>query len=65
MKELIYHRLLLPAVERNADRTCTVNAASGATTTFAQHLDRVGRLVGALQSLGVGRSVRFAVMTLN
>ncbi len=65
MKELIYHRLLLPAVERNADRICTTNAATGATQTFAEHLDSVGRLIAGLQHLGVGRADRFAVMTLN
>ena len=65
MKELIYHRLLLPAIERNADRPCTTNASSGGTNTFAQHFDRVGRLIGGLRSLGVGRGDRFAVMTLN
>lgn len=65
MKELIYHRLLLPAVSRNADRPCATNAGSGATITYAEHLDRVSRLIGGLQSLGVGRGDRFAVMTLN
>ncbi len=65
MKELIYHRLLLPAVARNADRPCATNAASGELTTFAQHLDRTSRLIGGLRSLGVGRGDRFAVMTLN
>lgn len=65
MKELIYHRLLLPAVERNADRPCATNASSGATFTYAEHLDRVGRLIAALRGLGVGRGDRFAVMTLN
>jgi acyl-CoA synthetase (AMP-forming)/AMP-acid ligase II len=65
MKELIYHRLLLPAVERNADRICTTNAATGATQTYAEHLDSVGRLIAGLQSMGVGRGDRFAVMTLN
>ncbi len=65
MKELIYHRLLLPAVERNADRPCSTNAATGVTQTFAEHLDSVGRLIGGLQGLGVGRGDRFAVMTLN
>jgi acyl-CoA synthetase (AMP-forming)/AMP-acid ligase II len=65
MKELIYHRLLLPAVERNADRPCTTNAATGATQTYAEHLDSVGRLIGGLQGLGIGRGDRFAVMTLN
>ena len=65
MKELVYHRLLLPAVARHADRTCTTNAATGATTTYAEHLDHVIRLIGGLQSMGVGRGDRFAVMTLN
>ncbi|MBI4933054.1 MAG: AMP-binding protein [Actinobacteria bacterium] len=65
MKELIYHRLLLPSVERNADRTCATNAATGSSTTYAQHLERVGRLIGGLGSLGVGRGDRFAIMTLN
>ncbi len=65
MKELIYHRLLLPSVERNADRLCTTNASSGVGYTFAQHFERVGRLIGGLQGLGVGRGDRFAIMTLN
>jgi long-chain acyl-CoA synthetase len=65
MKELIYHRMLLPAVERHADRPCATNATTGFSTTFAQHFDRVGRLVGGLRSMGVGRGDRFAIMTLN
>ena len=65
MKELIYHRLLLPSVERNADRPCATNAATGVTNSYAVHFDRVQRLIGALRSLGVGRVDRFAVMTLN
>ena len=65
MKELIYHRLLLPAAERNADRPCATNTSTGATDTYAQHLDKVGRLIAGLRGLGVGRGDRFAVMTLN
>ncbi len=65
MKELIYHRLLLPAIDRNADRVCVTNAGSGASSTFSQHFERVTRLIGGLQSLGVGRGDRFAIMTLN
>jgi long-chain acyl-CoA synthetase len=65
MKELLYHRQLLPAVARNANRPCVTNAQTGATLTFAEHLDRVARTVGGLRSLGVGRGDRFAVMTLN
>jgi len=65
MKELIYHRLLLPAVAKNADRPFATNASTGASTTYAEHFDRVGRLVGGLRSLGVERGDRFAIMTLN
>lgn len=65
MKELIYHRLLLPSVARNADRPCTTHAATGAVRTYAEHFDRVGRLIAGLRTLGVGRGDRFAVMTLN
>lgn len=65
MKELTYHRLLLPAAERNADRLCATDTGTGATFSFGQHLDATGRLIGALQELGVGRDDRFAVMTLN
>jgi long-chain acyl-CoA synthetase len=65
MKELIYHRMLLPAVTSNAHRPCVTNAATGATSTFEQHLERVGRLIGGLGSLGVERTDRFAIMTLN
>ncbi len=65
MKELVYHRLILPAVERNADRPCATNVGTGFSTTFAEHLRRVSGLIGGLRSLGVGRGDRFAVMTLN
>ncbi len=65
MKELIYHRMLLPAVDRHADKPCATNTSTGVTFTFAQHLECVGRLIGGLQGLGVGRGDRFAVMTLN
>jgi long-chain acyl-CoA synthetase len=63
VKELVYHRLLLPAVERSADRLGFVDGDYRAT--FAEHLDRVGRLANALAELGVGRHDRFAVMALN
>lgn len=65
MKELIYHRMLLPAVARHADKPIATNAATGASVTFAEHLDSVGRLIGGLQGLGIGRGDRYAVMTLN
>jgi long-chain acyl-CoA synthetase len=63
VKELVYHRLLLPAVERNADREGFFDGDYCAT--FGEHLDRVARLAGSLRSLGVDRSDRFAVMALN
>jgi long-chain acyl-CoA synthetase len=63
MKELVYHRILLPAVERNADRVAFFDGAYQAT--FAEHLDRVGRLASALRDLGVAGDDRFAVMALN
>jgi long-chain acyl-CoA synthetase len=65
MKELIYHRLLLPAVAAHSDRPCATNAGTGVTTTFAEHFEHVTRTIGGLQSLGVGRGDRFAIMTLN
>ncbi len=63
MKELVYHRLLLPAVERAADRPAFFDGEY--TATFGSHLERVSRLAGALRGLGVGRGDRFAVMALN
>ena len=65
MKELVYHRLLLPSVERNADRPITTDAATGVSYTYAEHLDRVERLIGGMRSLGIGRDDRFAVLALN
>jgi long-chain acyl-CoA synthetase len=65
MKELLYHRYLLPSVARHADLPCVTDAATGVTRTFAEHLDRVGRTVGVLASLGIGRRDRFAVLALN
>jgi long-chain acyl-CoA synthetase len=65
MKELLYHRYLLPTVDRLADTPCVTDAATGATRTFAEHFDRVGRTVTTLRSLGIGRGDRFAVLALN
>ena len=64
-KELIYHRFLLPAVRRNADRPCTTDTATGVTLTYTEHLDRVMGAIGGLRHLGVGRGDRFAVMMMN
>ena len=65
MKEFVYHRLLLPSVARNADRPVATNAATGVSTTYAEHLDRVSRLIGGMRALGLERSDRFAVLALN
>lgn len=63
MKELVYHRLLLPTVERHADRVAFFDGEYQGT--FGGHVDRVGRLASALRGLGVGRGDRFAVMAMN
>src|SRR5690349_9176599 len=63
VKELVYHRQLLPAVERSADRVAIYDGDY--TATFSQHLDRVARLCAALGELGVEKTDRFAVMALN
>ena len=54
MKELIYHRLLLPAVAANADRPCATNAGTGVGTTFAEHLHNVGTTIGGSPSIAPG-----------
>jgi long-chain acyl-CoA synthetase len=64
MKELIYHRLLLPAVERAPDKVTILDGAY--RSTQQEHLDRTCRLAHALpHQLGVTRDDRFAVMALN
>jgi len=65
MKELLYHRLLLPSVARNGDRPIVTDATTGESWTYAGHLDRVERLIGGLRGLGLGRGDRFAVLALN
>jgi acyl-CoA synthetase (AMP-forming)/AMP-acid ligase II len=63
VKELVYHRLLLTAGERYADRVSFIDGAYQGT--FGQHIDRVGRVSSALRQLGIERGDRFAVMALN
>src|SRR4029453_13257283 len=64
VKELVYHRQLLPAVEHHAGKVGFKEA--GAERTYAEHLDRTLRLGHALEhQLGLARSDRFAVMALN
>jgi long-chain acyl-CoA synthetase len=63
VKELVFHRQMLPAVEQFADKVGYLDGDYEAT--HAQHFERVCRLTAALRSLGVGRQDRFAVMALN
>jgi len=64
VKELVYHRYLLPAVERNPYRTAVVDGSF--RSTYSQHLERVCRLAdGMRRELDVGPGDRFAVMALN
>ena len=63
MRELIYHRFLLPIVERHAHKTAVIDGDF--TVTYEQHLERVLRLGNALRAAGVGPGDRFAVMGLN
>ncbi len=69
MKELIYPRLLLPRVERLADKTGFVDVAKDGVRyqgTFADHLDRVLRLSDAMRrQFGLGSDDRFAVLAMN
>ncbi|MCA1711087.1 MAG: AMP-binding protein [Actinobacteria bacterium] len=66
MKELIWHRQLLPALSRHASRPLLTDTATGTTTTYAEHGGRVLRLASALRDqLGLQRSDRFAVLSLN
>ncbi|HAS12268.1 MAG TPA: hypothetical protein DCS55_17425 [Acidimicrobiaceae bacterium] len=64
MKELVYHRLLLPAVERYGDREAIIDGDHRGT--LAEHLDRTTKLASALRTeLGVGPGDRFAIMATN
>ena len=64
MKELVFSRLFLPAVERYAGLDCIVDGSYSAT--FSQHATRVLKLAGALRNeLGLSPDDRFAVLSLN
>ncbi|HEY7627240.1 MAG TPA: AMP-binding protein [Ilumatobacteraceae bacterium] len=64
MKELVYHRYFVPAIERWPDRVGFHDGAYRAT--FQQHGDRVLRLTHAMRhQLGMKPHERFAVMSCN
>ena len=59
MKDLVYHRMLLPAAERYADKAATLDGPFSAT--YSEHIDRTLRLAGGLGAeLGLSRTDRFA-----
>lgn len=64
MKELVYHRLLLPSVERAPDKVTIIDG--GYRSTHEAHVARTCRLADALgRQLGIERTARVAVMALN
>jgi acyl-CoA synthetase (AMP-forming)/AMP-acid ligase II len=63
MKELIYGQQLLERTEWYADKVGFIDGAYRGT--YAQHMDRVLRLCGAMRELGLKKDDRFAVMALN
>jgi long-chain acyl-CoA synthetase len=64
MRELAYHRLLLPIAEQHAAKVATIDGAF--TSTYGEHVERSLRLAGALRrELGLAKGDRFAVMALN
>ncbi len=64
MKELVYPRVLLPALSRHADRVGFHD--EDLHTTWATHGDRVLRLASAMHDeLGLAKGDRFAVLAVN
>jgi long-chain acyl-CoA synthetase len=64
VKDLVYHRSLLPAAVRFADKPASIDGEFSAT--FSDHVERVLRLASALQKqIGVESTDRIAVMALN
>ena len=64
IKELVYHRQLIPAVERNGSKIALVDGPYKAT--YEQNLERACRLANALGSeLGVKRDDRVGILALN
>lgn len=66
MKELVWHRQLLPTAERHADRPLVTDTGSGRTTTYGEHAARCLRLAHAMRhQLGLAPGDRAAVLALN
>lgn len=69
MKELVFPRLLLPRVERLADKVAFIDVTADGVRyegTFGDHLDRLLRLSHAMRTdLGMAPGDRFAVLATN
>jgi len=66
MKELAFTRSLLTSFQRNASRIGFIDAGTGRTITYGEHLSRVARLSDALaRELATGPTDRFAVLAMN
>ncbi|MDX6197895.1 MAG: hypothetical protein QOJ79_1046 [Actinomycetota bacterium] len=66
MKELVWHRQLLPSIERRPTAPFLTDAATGHTTTYGEHGSRVVKLANAMRTeLGLTRGERFAILSLN
>ena len=66
MKELVFTRSLVPVAEQYAGRTGYVDAGTGATRTFGDHMARVARLSdGLARQLDVAPGDRVAVLSAN
>ena len=66
LKELVWHRQLLPSVDRFATRPFVTDTGAGTRTTYGEHGSRVLRLASAMgKELGLAGDDRFAVLSLN
>ncbi len=64
MKDLIYHRCVIPAANRYAAKTAVIDGDYRAT--YSEHMDRVLRLASGMKSeLDLNKGDRFAVLSLN
>ena len=64
MKELVYHRSLIPASNRYANKTAVIDGDY--RCTYGEHLERVLRLANGMhRELGMNKGDRFAVLSLN
>ena len=66
LKELVWHRQLLPALSKYATKPFLTDTGTGVTSTYGEHGSRVLRLASAMRKeLGIEPGDRVAVMSLN